>query len=296
MPVWRMLKAGFLNACSVGFQPSEWDESATGIDFKSQSLLEHSVVPIPAHASALVMARSKGINVAPLRDFYARVLDGSKRKGDAARALRKDIELWKIQADPAGRKLFAILPQLKMDAPAPDHREEFEAMGAMLVQAGTALNTAAVALNELLGVPRDASIARLPHAGNTPAPDAGNDAPLEPDETVEQEHLRTVIDQSGIAVTAATNVGAMATSLVGGAPAAPAEPELPKSVAYAPLARMLDDLSSISRVPAIHRAALNRATQEVRRLLKAFDHEEEIFVDGRAARGRCRRGSRPLHD
>ena len=66
--VFQMLKAGFLNAVSVGFQPLDWQLSKDksrpqGIDFKKQELLEISVVPIPANPTALVQARAAGIEV-----------------------------------------------------------------------------------------------------------------------------------------------------------------------------------------------------------------------------------------
>jgi hypothetical protein len=54
---------GFIKAGSVGFIPVEWkfaDDKARpmGIDFKRQSLLEFSIVPVPANANALIEARS----------------------------------------------------------------------------------------------------------------------------------------------------------------------------------------------------------------------------------------------
>ena len=77
--VYRMLQGGFLSACSVGFQPSEWDMSDTGVNFMKQSLLEHSVCPVPAHPQALVIARSKGIDVMPLKHWAEKMLDSFKR-------------------------------------------------------------------------------------------------------------------------------------------------------------------------------------------------------------------------
>lgn len=70
--VFQMVKAGYLNAVSVGFAPLEWtltkDKSRPGgIDFKKQELLEISIVPIPANANALAVARSAGIAVDLLR-------------------------------------------------------------------------------------------------------------------------------------------------------------------------------------------------------------------------------------
>lgn len=73
--VYRMLKAGFLNATSVGFLPKDWDDTKDGRDYKSQELLEFSVVPVPANSDALAISRSLKA-VAPrsarlTKDFYS---------------------------------------------------------------------------------------------------------------------------------------------------------------------------------------------------------------------------------
>lgn len=77
--VFDMLKGGFLNAVSVGFQPLKWQwteapDRKFGIDFAEQELLEFSIVPVPANAEALVEARAAGIDVAPLRDWAERTI------------------------------------------------------------------------------------------------------------------------------------------------------------------------------------------------------------------------------
>jgi HK97 family phage prohead protease len=74
--VYRMLKAGFLNATSVGFLPKDWDDTKDGRDYKSQELLEFSIVPVPANSDALAISRSLKA-VAPrsaglTKDFYGR--------------------------------------------------------------------------------------------------------------------------------------------------------------------------------------------------------------------------------
>lgn len=81
--VYRMLQQGYLSACSVGFDPIQYvynTERGGGgwwdpIDFIRQELLEHSIVPVPAHPDALVDAKAKGINVAPIRAWAIRALD-----------------------------------------------------------------------------------------------------------------------------------------------------------------------------------------------------------------------------
>lgn len=57
----RMVKGGFLNAVSVGFEPIEYEErdvDTWSYRFIKQELLEISVVTVPANAEALVVARS----------------------------------------------------------------------------------------------------------------------------------------------------------------------------------------------------------------------------------------------
>lgn len=77
--VFEMLKAGFLNATSVGFSPLKYaftddPQRRFGIDFMEQELLEFSVVPVPANAEALIQARSAGIDIAPVRDWMEAAL------------------------------------------------------------------------------------------------------------------------------------------------------------------------------------------------------------------------------
>lgn len=67
-----MVKAGFLNATSVGFAPKEQTRAADrerGYDFTSQELLEFSIVPIPCNPEATVMRR--GINSPAVRSWLA---------------------------------------------------------------------------------------------------------------------------------------------------------------------------------------------------------------------------------
>lgn len=62
--VFDMLKAGFLSATSVGFQPIDHEpakDRGKGFNFKSQELLEFSIVPIPSNAEALATQREVDI-------------------------------------------------------------------------------------------------------------------------------------------------------------------------------------------------------------------------------------------
>jgi len=83
---YRMLQEGFLNAASVGFIPLKWVENGeragwSPMDFVEQELLEWSVVPVPSNPEALVGARSKGIDIAPLVEWSERILDGQTDAG-----------------------------------------------------------------------------------------------------------------------------------------------------------------------------------------------------------------------
>ncbi len=61
--VGRMVKGGFLNAVSVGFLPSKWEERYDeggrfkGYHFTEMELLEISVVPVPANPHALIQSK-----------------------------------------------------------------------------------------------------------------------------------------------------------------------------------------------------------------------------------------------
>ncbi|HEX7123609.1 MAG TPA: HK97 family phage prohead protease [Gemmatimonadaceae bacterium] len=75
--VYRMLRAGFLNAVSVGFVPQEWtwDEQRGGVNFLRQELVEFSVVPVPANPEALMIGRMPEEDRAALRAWAERTLD-----------------------------------------------------------------------------------------------------------------------------------------------------------------------------------------------------------------------------
>ena len=87
--VFQMLKQGFLKGASVGFKPVtfSYNEKRGGVDFAQQELLEFSVVPIPANASALMAAGLDEVDTTLLRDWAAGTLnlldglDNSESKG-----------------------------------------------------------------------------------------------------------------------------------------------------------------------------------------------------------------------
>ena len=78
--IYRMSKAGFIRAVSVGFLPLKWaftndNDRPFGIDFMKQELLEISVCPVPCNPNALSEAKSLGIDTGPLREWASKVLD-----------------------------------------------------------------------------------------------------------------------------------------------------------------------------------------------------------------------------
>ena len=78
--VYRMIKAGFVRAVSVGFIPLKYafsndKDRPYGIDFTKQELLEISVCPVPCNPNALHEAKSLGIDTGPLREWASKVLD-----------------------------------------------------------------------------------------------------------------------------------------------------------------------------------------------------------------------------
>jgi len=82
--VFRLIKQGYLSACSVGWLPLQWTASKDrnrpgGIDFTKVSLLEISIVPVPALPTALATARAAGIDIAPFGAWAARALDDRRR-------------------------------------------------------------------------------------------------------------------------------------------------------------------------------------------------------------------------
>lgn len=91
--VFQLIKRGFLNAASVGFMPIKWsfNETRVGYDFEETELLEHSIVPVPAHPEALVEARSAGIDLGPLKTWAEATLNWCT--GEAGLWLpKKDVE------------------------------------------------------------------------------------------------------------------------------------------------------------------------------------------------------------
>jgi HK97 family phage prohead protease len=100
--IFKLVGGGYLNAVSVGFLPLDYDWAKDdgrkfGIDFHRQSLLEISVVPVPALPTALIDARAKGIDTRPLVEWAERMLDG----GGKVIVPRAELERLRKAAKPA---------------------------------------------------------------------------------------------------------------------------------------------------------------------------------------------------
>jgi phage head maturation protease len=98
-----MVSGGWLRMCSVGFVPTQGrrsnDPSRDGYDFTAQTLLEASIVPVGSLASALVEARSAGVDTGPVFQWAQTALS----RGDLAE-MRKAAKM----PEPSTRSLFDV--------------------------------------------------------------------------------------------------------------------------------------------------------------------------------------------
>jgi HK97 family phage prohead protease len=80
----QYVKAKVLRASSVGFDPLKWmfNEQRRGYDFVEQELLEWSIVPVPANADALQLAKDLKLDFEPIKQWAIQALDyWSEEKG-----------------------------------------------------------------------------------------------------------------------------------------------------------------------------------------------------------------------
>jgi hypothetical protein len=94
-----------------------WGEAAAGgepgIDFLRQELLEFSCVPVPANPDALIQARAKGIDTAPMVSWAERVLDGEP--GTRAPLPRRKLERLAKAADGRSPRVFHLSGDQQVD-------------------------------------------------------------------------------------------------------------------------------------------------------------------------------------
>jgi HK97 family phage prohead protease len=115
--IYRLYQGGYMHACSAGFQPIEYNYDETrkyGINFKRQSLLEYSCVPVPANPDALAVARSKGLKTDLLKAWAERALDEHPTTDDA----RHQLEVLRNLSTTDGRALIIEIGGMKMSGPA----------------------------------------------------------------------------------------------------------------------------------------------------------------------------------
>lgn len=188
--VYQMYVQRFMHAVSVGFIPKEYawvssDSDAErarrgGVDFLKQSLLEYSAVPVPANPNALAVARSAGIDTAPLKAWAERVLDESSSR-HLTDAQRKRCEVLRTAASPAGRSLILELGDVReqtdsvavvFDPHAADDDVAFNSDGTVTMSERT--------LNDAIQAGVDAQLMRV--TGRIPDPPArslpGADVPI----------------------------------------------------------------------------------------------------------------------
>jgi len=141
-----LVRGGFINAASVGWSADEWtyDEELGGMRFIRQTLMEWSFVTVPGNASALVEARSLGIDIEPMRQHAEAILKatGSKDAERVARAgekprlyvfARGDVRVEAPTAKALGRAISELglkphpadsVTQTRADVPADDKPAE----------------------------------------------------------------------------------------------------------------------------------------------------------------------------
>ena len=85
--IYQLIQNNVIRSTSVGFKPTKWvesDRSATygpGLDFKAQTLLEFSLVSVPANPEALIEAKSLGIDMGPYLGWLEETLDTVVKSG-----------------------------------------------------------------------------------------------------------------------------------------------------------------------------------------------------------------------
>lgn len=132
-----MVKNGFLNATSVGFAPKEHMKAADrerGYDFKSQELLEFSIVPVPCNPEALAV---RGVTAGQIQK-YAKVMRHWSKDVLGEDAPKLDAQQFDNLAD-AIAKIMQEDPEekeAKIEIPALDYQAIAEAVADLLEAKG----------------------------------------------------------------------------------------------------------------------------------------------------------------
>jgi len=102
--VWSMVKSGFLNAVSVGFRALDYeprfgdDGEWLGFHFLSQELLELSIVPVPANAGAIMVARCYGADKNQISEMFSENVDKHWDALVQSEFRRKQLEIMKLRS------------------------------------------------------------------------------------------------------------------------------------------------------------------------------------------------------
>ncbi|SIR06680.1 phage prohead protease, HK97 family/phage major capsid protein, HK97 family,TIGR01554 [Rhizobium sp. RU35A] len=118
--IFRMVKEGYLSATSVSWNPINWRlandrDRPGGVDFETVDLMEISQVPVPALPTALVAARSAGIDTNPVRHWAEHALERKdipmtrETLATVRRAAGAPIAYASAALDPAGAVRFPTL-------------------------------------------------------------------------------------------------------------------------------------------------------------------------------------------
>jgi HK97 family phage prohead protease len=138
--VWGLVDAGMMKGGSVGFIPLRWqysDDPARkgGINFPEQELVEFSLTPVPALPSALLQARSIGIDTRPLARWAERALDCGNTilsRGALQRLREQAREPPRVTNLSARRRERDLARAREIEARYPRSREELLARAAQL--------------------------------------------------------------------------------------------------------------------------------------------------------------------
>jgi len=188
----RLVHGGFLKATSVGFLPRAWERSededregpfGPGFDFKSQELLEFSIVPVPANPEALIEAKAKGYATDEVVRWAEKTLDEWTDEDHARlRFSRSHLEraYWALED---GHK--ALILDFGADGHGPEQVDakgvEIEEPEKLTAEQGETLMRASfAALTEQVEALK-AEVAALA-TGKTPDPDPPTDPPAGADE------------------------------------------------------------------------------------------------------------------
>jgi len=83
--IYNMAKAGILNTVSVGFKGLDYEPTSTGRHYIKQSLMELSIVPIPANPNAVAVMRAAKITDAIMKGVLM-TTKGNKKLSKESRA------------------------------------------------------------------------------------------------------------------------------------------------------------------------------------------------------------------